>query len=124
MTRRASVPPENFGTPEWIEWRKPLMDVAAKRTAGTDQTPEQWADDYLLKHEDAADLRALGYCAECGRPGELRAAGRCVYFEPCGHHRAQGDIRKMLPYMERRRATMSPERRAALLALIGREAEP
>jgi hypothetical protein len=118
------VRPAHFGSAQWIKNREPVMDVAAKRTAGTDQTAEQWADEFLLSHEDSADLRALGYCIHCGRQGQLRATGRCVYFEPCGHYRAQGELRKMQPYLDKRLAALTPERRAALLALLPQAARP
>ncbi len=112
----ATVPPMNFGTPEWIEWRKPLEEVAARRG---EADPVAWADHHLRRHEDAADLRALGRCQTCGAPITLRQVGKCVYSEPCGHHRAQGELRKMLPYIDRRRRQLSPERRASLLELLG-----
>lgn len=113
----ATVPPANFGTPEWLEWRRPLEEVATKRG---EVDPVAWADANLRRHIDASDLRALGRCRDCGQPITLRQTGKCVYAEPCGHWRAQGELRKMLPYIERARRNLTPERRASLLELIGR----
>ena len=118
-TRRlASVPPDDYGSPEWVRSREPLLDVGAERTAGTDQTAEQWADEYLLKRSDAADLRALGYCGECFRPGGLQKVGHCVYWSACSCYRAHGDVRRMQAFLDKRKAQMSAARRAALLDLV------
>ena len=110
------VPPDGYGSDQWVRDREPLLKAAAKRDP---ENPERWADDYLRHHADEADLRALGYCRGCGSPGALRQVGRCVYWSSCDHYRAQGDLRKMQPYLDARRRKMSPERRAALLAMVG-----
>lgn len=112
----ATVPPENFGTAEWAEFRKPFEEVATRKG---EADPVAWADHHLRRHEDAADLRAIGRCLECGASITLRQVGKCVYAEPCGHWRAQGDFRKMLPFIDKRRRQLTKERRASLLELIG-----
>jgi hypothetical protein len=115
--RHAEVPPAGYGSAKWIEDCAPLLDVAAKRRP---EDPQGWASDYLREHVDQNDLKALGYCATCGGAITLRQVGRCVYSEPCGHYRAQGDIARIQQFSERARARITPEREAALLALIGR----
>lgn len=115
--RHADVPPAGYGTPEWVEQCAPLLDVGAKRRPAD---PQGWASDYLREVCDRNDLKALGYCATCGQPITLRQVGRCVYGEPCGHYRAQGELRRIQPYIARNRARLTPERERALLALIGR----
>ncbi|MDB4914084.1 MAG: hypothetical protein JWM95_1728 [Gemmatimonadetes bacterium] len=117
--RLADVVPGNFGSAEWEEWLAPLLKIGAKRRP---DDAHGWASDYLRKDDDEADLRALGHCKQCGRGVTLRQVGRCVYTEPCGHYRAQGDIKKMQSYLDRRLAAMSPERRASVLALLQPEA--
>lgn len=111
----ATVPPENFGTPEWLEWRRPLEEVATKRG---EADPIAWADHNLRRHVDEQDLRAIGRCRECGEPITLRQTGSCVYTEPCGHWRGQGKLKTMLPFIEKRRRLLTRERRASLLELI------
>lgn len=111
----AAIPPDNYGTPQWLEWRKPFEEVAAKRG---EADPVAWADNYLRHDQDAADLRALGRCLVCKAPIMLRQYRRVVVMEPCGHYRAHGELAKMGKFMEGRRVKMTPERRAALLALV------
>lgn len=119
----ADVLPANYGTPEWIEWRAPLVELARKRLPdGSEAEQVQWADDFLRREADRGDLRALGFCGDCGGSIKLCQVGRCVYGEPCGHYRAQGDLPRMQRFLDRSLATITPERRAALLALIHREA--
>jgi hypothetical protein len=115
----APVRPADFGTPAWEEWVEPLVELAKKKfpEASTDEQ-RMWADRFLLEASDEGDLRALGYCRHCGGRVTLRQVGHCVYTEPCGHYRAQGELRRMQPYLNQRRNTISAERRAALLALI------
>lgn len=110
------VLPDAYGSAEWNDTIAAVMDVARKRRP---DDPDGWANEWLRKEYDHGDLRALGYCRDCGRPISLRQTGRCVYSEPCGHYRAQGDLNKMRPYIKRRVQSISPERRAALLKLIG-----
>lgn len=90
--------------------------VAGQRRRPDD--PEGWADEYLWHSEDAADLRCLGRCVTCRGTITLRQVGRCVYSEPCGHHRAQGDLAKVLKFIERRRTQISSDRRIALMELV------
>jgi hypothetical protein len=121
MRRLATVPPSSFGSAEWIADRAPLLELAAKRVPnGTAEQVAQWADEFLWEHADVADLRALGFCAKCGREITLRQVGRCVYSEPCGHYRAQGELARIQAYLTRSLAAMSAERRAAVLRLVGR----
>lgn len=82
--------------------------------------PAERADDYLRRLYDVGDLRALGYCRDCGGAITLRQVGRCVYSEPCGHYRAQGDLKRILAFRAERLKKISEERKAALMALIGR----
>lgn len=90
------------------------MDVARKRAP---DNPEQWADDYLRAHEDAADLRAIGRCRSCGASITLAQIGRCVYSS-CDHYRAQGDLARVTKFLRSRELSLSPERRESLLALL------
>ena len=76
--------------------------------------------DYLREVVDRNDLRALGYCYDCGQPITLRQIGRCVYSDPCDHYRAQGDLSRVRAAHERSRAKLTLERTRSLLALIGR----
>jgi hypothetical protein len=109
------VLPEDYGSPEWRETIAAVMDVARKRRP---DDPEGWANEWLRKEYDRGDLRALGFCFDCGRPMTLRQIGCCVYSEPCDHYRAQGQLTRMRPYIAKRLAKITPERRAALLALV------
>jgi hypothetical protein len=115
--RHADVPPADYGTPKWAQDFAPLVEVGAKRRP---DDPEGWASEYLREMADHNDLRALGYCETCGQPITLRQIGRCVYSEPCGHHRAQGDLRRIQAYLTAARAKITPERERSLLTLIGR----
>jgi hypothetical protein len=113
---KCPVPPADYGSVEW-------KDSAAKfaisfRKRGRDDA-EALADEYLWHVADKADLRALGFCRECGMIVSLQQIGRCVYTE-CDHYRAQGDVRRMRRFLAARRAKITPERTIALLALIGR----
>lgn len=119
--RHAVVPPADYGTPKWLEQCAPLLEVGEKRRPGDGAG---WASDYLRSVVDGNDLRALGYCATCGRSITLRQIGRCVYSEPCDHYRAQGDLKRMQPYHEAARRRITPERRASLLELIGISSTP
>lgn len=112
----AAVPPSNIGTPEWLEWRRPFEEVATKRN---EPDPVAWAENYLRRDSDRADLRALGRCLDCGQPMVLRQIRRVIVMEPCGHWRAHGDLKKVGRFLEERRRKLSPERRASLLELIG-----
>jgi hypothetical protein len=115
--RHADVPPADYGTPKWAQDCAPLLGLGEKRRPGD---AAGWASDYLREHVDQSDLRALGYCPTCGQPITLRQIGRCVYDEPCGHHRAQGDLRRIQAYLTGARAKITPERERSLLTLIGR----
>jgi hypothetical protein len=118
MKQLAAVPPANYGSAEWVEWRAPLIAIGVKRAA-PGQTAEQWADEFLWRDADAADTRALGYCYGCGARGALKEVIRgIVYFCPCGAFRAHGDVKKMQRFLDKRRQQMSEERKAAVLALL------
>lgn len=114
----ASVPPHGYGSEQWEADLAPLMDVARKKNP---DDPRAWADDFLRRHSDVADLRALGICATCAQHITLRQVGRCVYGAPCGHYRAQGQLSRMTPFIQQRLGRITPERKAALLALVERE---
>lgn len=111
----ASVPPHGYGTEQWERDLAPFMNVARERNP---DDPRAWADEYRRRVSDVADLRALGLCATCGRPIVLRQAGRCVYSVPCGHYRAQGDLSRMQPFIAQRLSRITPDRKAALLAIL------
>lgn len=115
--RHADVPPADFGSPKWVGECAPLVEVGAKRRP---DDPQGWASDYLREVVDRNDLHALGYCVTCGQPVTFRQVGRCVYSEPCGHYRAQGDLSRITAYRQAARAKITPERERSLLALIGR----
>lgn len=113
----ADVPPHFFGTPQWAEWCAPYMEVAAKRNP---EDPQRWAEHVVRRDADEADLRTLGYCRDCGGAVTLIQVGACVYGEPCGHYRAQGNLPRIRAWHDKNLATITPERRASLLKLIGR----
>lgn len=104
-----------MGSHEWRAERALFVELAQKRQI---VDPEQWADDYLREHHDAADLRALGRCRECRASIVLRQSGRCVVSHPCGHYRAQGDLKIMQTFLDTRRRNLTAERRASLLQLV------
>lgn len=113
---KCPVPPADYGSAEWMEAARRIADVFRER--GTDR-PDAVADEYLWQMADKSDLRALGFCRECGMIVSLQQVGRCVYTE-CDHYRAQGDVRRMRRFLAERRKKITPERTLALLALIGR----
>lgn len=115
--KRCAVPPPEYGTRKWDALVTPMLPVGEKRKA-EGQTAREWAEEHAWRDLDAMDLRALGYCYHCGRPGVLRKIGQCVYFCFCGGFRAYGDVKRMRAFLERRVKAMTPERRAALLALV------
>jgi hypothetical protein len=119
--RLAAVLPAEHGSPEWRATLALVRDVAELRSPAD---PDGWADEWLRASYDASDLRALGYCRTCGQKIELRQFGRCVYSSPCGHYRAQGDLKRMQPYIATRGARITPERRASLLKIIGISSTP
>ncbi len=116
--RLAAVLPPGWGSDAWVEDRGPFVGLAVKRC---EPDPVEWADAYLRRHYDAADLRALGRCRTCGASIVLRQVGRCVISHPCGHYRAQGELKRMISFLEARRRELTPDRRASLLALLSPE---
>lgn len=113
----ASVPPaEMADAAEWEKNRKPFIEPGERRG---EADPVAWADYMLRRHYDAADLRALGRCLECGVPITLRQYHGVVVAEPCGHYRAHGQLGKIGKFLEGRRRKLTPERRASLLELVG-----
>lgn len=108
-------PPEMADQAKWEKDREPFIGLATNRG---EPDPVAWADNYLRHHYDSADLRALGRCLACRQPITLRQYRRVVVAEPCGHYRAHADLKTLGRFMEHRRVKMTPERRAALLALV------
>lgn len=115
-TDLADVLPDSYGTPAWQATVEHLLDLGRKRRP---ENPEAWANEWLRAERDQGDLRALGYCRQCHQPITLRQVGRCIYSEPCGHYRAQGELKRVAPYIVKRQARLTPARRTSLLKLIG-----
>ncbi len=111
----ASVLPEETDSPEWKSTREQFIAIGKRRQV---DDPEAWAELQMRKHYDAADLRALGRCRDCGESITLRSTGKCVVSYPCGHYRAQGELTTIVSHLEKRRRALSMDRRHSLLALI------
>lgn len=116
--RLSTVPPEDIGSAAWLEERDAYEKVAHRRG---EAQPEAWAEAYLHHDRDREDLRALGFCLDCGVRIVLRQFGKVVSSVPCGHVRIHGDLKRITKRLDDRRAKMPADRVASVLELIGGE---